>query len=115
MSKEDLRAMTESEIIGFIRIRKKGAKFDMSGYEEETGRCTVENTAILNLFAYLGIYNYTHYLFLDFYKGVGTIYLRYWGDDKNHALEVAGYGTSEIIYEVMKLTILTDNETRRRW
>ncbi len=44
---------------------------------------TVFNTAILNEFADLGIYNYTSYLFLDFHNGTPTIYLKYFLEDEN--------------------------------
>lgn len=91
-------------------------RFEMSGYEGEVkGKCTLHNLAIVNLFADLGIYDYTDYLILDFYKGIGTIYYRYFQTQYNQELELGGYGTTEIIYEIFKLTILTDKRTRRRY
>lgn len=92
-------------------------RFDMSGYESETGNCTVHNINILNEFANLGIYDYTKYLFLDFYKGTSTIYLKYWGTDEYYEDDFGGSTTSEIIYTIFKLTIFKDGEisSRRRF
>jgi hypothetical protein len=86
----------------------------MSGYEGETGQCTKQNLAIVNEFADLGIYDYTSYLFLDFYKGQGTLYLKYFNDTENLEFELGGYTTSEIIYEIFAKTIFTGESRRRR-
>lgn len=94
--------------------RNEHLRFDMSGYESENGKCTIDNQFILNKFAYLGIYDYTDYLFLDFYKGCGTLYYKYFSTDENKEENFGGYGTTEIIYEIFKRTILTDKYTRRR-
>jgi hypothetical protein len=51
-------------------------RFNMSGYDLDLTSTEV-NTNILLLFAKFGIFNYTDYLFLDFFKGTPTIYLRY--------------------------------------
>lgn len=79
----DLKQMTKEEVFNFIRQRlsfndelleqfrhvkkddlaKEHRRFEMSGNESKTGWSTVFNTAILNEFADLGIYNYTSYLF----------------------------------------------------
>ena len=84
-----LEQMTKEEVLNFIRKRlsfgseikrqlkhvdeddfsKEHRRFEMSGCEQTTGWCTLFNTAILNEFANLGIYDYTSYLFLDFDKG----------------------------------------------
>jgi hypothetical protein len=140
MTKEELKKMTDDEIKTFIRntlkfdtssfrhcdkslLDKEHLRFEMSGYENKTGDTTIKNQAILNKFAYLGIYDYTYYLFLDFYKGQGTLYMKYWdangfidasGDDENIEIDFGGYGTVDIIYEIFKLTIFTNYHTRRR-
>lgn len=134
MTKETLQSKTKAEIFDFIRQRltfknniesqlryidkevfkKEHRRFEMSGYEDEIGQCTKHNLAIVNEFADLGIYDYTHYLFIDFYKGHGTLYLKYFNDDKNLEFELGGYGTIEIIYEIFQKTILTKSSTRRR-
>jgi hypothetical protein len=135
---ENLKTNTDEEILNFIRktlefesiindsirlnepfdITKKPQhyRFDMSGYDGNIiGDCTVNNMNILNKFTKLGIYDYTHYLFLDFYQGTPSIYLKYWNSDQNLEIDnLAGYTTSEIILKIFKLTILTDKETRRR-
>lgn len=134
MTTEALKQKTKEEIYEFIRERlafnnniseqlryinsdefkKEHKRFNMSGYETETGKCTVDNLAILNLFADLGIYDYTSYLFLDFYKGTPTLYLNYWCTKDNLEFDYGGYGTTDIIYEVFLKTILSNKPTRRR-
>ena len=94
--------------------KKEHRRFDMSGYDGKKN-CTVFNTAILNVFAYLGIYDYTEYLFLDFHKGHCKLYLKYWNGTKNlELIDSGGYGTTEIIYEVFLNTIFSDRPKRRR-
>jgi len=134
MEKYDLKSKTKEQVLDFIRqrlsfsneiqtqlryitetdFRKEHRRFNMSGYEDITGECTKFNLAILNEFADLGIYDYTSYLFLDFYKGCGTLYYKYFGEDLNQELEFAGLGTTDIIYEILKKTIFSNRNTRRR-
>jgi hypothetical protein len=133
MTKEELKKMSDDEIKAFIRNTLKfdtssfrhcdkslldieHLRFEMSGYENKTGDTTLKNQAILNKFAYLGIYDYTYYLFLDFYKGQGSLYMKYWDDDdENIEIDLGGYGTVDIIHEIFKFTIFTDYSTRRRY
>lgn len=101
----------------FIReILGPNLRFDMSGYESETGSCTEYNQMILNKFAKFGIYDYTHYLFLDFYKGGGSLYLKYWGEKESIELidKFYGWGTSEIIAQIWIMTVGSGREKRRR-
>lgn len=136
MNKEELKLMSSEKICDFIRNRlefnpsvssslryvdtevfkKEHKRFEMSGYERETGECTLHNMSILNLFADLGIYDYTEYLFLDFYKGSGTLYFKHFHnhDDESQEIDYEGEGTVEIIYDIFRLTILSDKPTRRR-
>ena len=133
MTKEELQSKTKEEVIDFIskqlafneveehlryvdkeQFKKEHKRFNMSGYEGKTGECTVSNLAILNEFASLGIYDYTTYLFLDFYKGTGTLYLQYFGENENIELELGGYRTTEIIYTIFEKTIFSNKPTRRR-
>lgn len=133
MTTKTLKSKTKEEIIEFIRNRltfdnlekqlryidseafkKEHKRFEMSGYEKETGQCTINNLAILNVFADLGIYDFTHYLVLDFYKGQSTLYLKYFNDANNSEFELSGYGTTEIIYEIFQKTIFSDKPKRRR-
>lgn len=133
MTKEELQSKTKEEVIDFIsqqlafnevekhlkyvdkeQFKKEHKRFNMSGYEGKIGECTVSNLAILNEFANLGIYDYTTYLFLDFYKGIGTLYLQYFGENENIELELGGYGTTEIIYTIFEKTIFSNKPTRRR-
>jgi len=131
---QEMKSWKDEEILEFIRKRltisldseefarhgvfseeKIKLRFEMSGYENTTGSVTVGNMAILNRFADLGIYDYTNYLFLDFFKGAGTIYWQYCsGNEENESRDVIGYTTSEIILEILKITILSDKGTRRR-
>lgn len=87
----------------------------MSGYESETGECMINNLSIVNEFADLGIYDYTSYLFLDFYKGSPTLYLKYFTEAENLKIDdLDGYGTTEIIYRIFELTIFSNKPKRRR-
>ena len=78
----NLKQMTKEEVFNLIRQRlsfgdefqkqlrnvdkakymKEHRRFEMSGFETQTGWCTVFNNDILNKFADLGIYNYTSYI-----------------------------------------------------
>tara|TARA_B110000285_G_scaffold235494_1_gene317584 strand:- start:1339 stop:1758 length:420 start_codon:yes stop_codon:yes gene_type:complete len=126
---EVIKTMKRSEAIGFIRAcltndDGEKLKFNMSGYDSvdasnslrEMGICTVHNQKVLNVFAYLGLYDYTDFLFLDFYKGGSRLYFKYWNDDELYINEdfTNGHSTSEIIYEIFTLTILSNKTTRRR-
>jgi len=134
MTREILLSKTKNEVLEFIRQRlsfsnniesqlrhsdkeifkKEHRRFEMSGYESETGQYTKHNLEIVNEFADLGIYDYTSYLFLDFYKGHGTLYLKYFNDNENLEFELGGYTTTEIIYEIFTKTIFTGESRRRR-
>ena len=132
---EFLKNANKEEIMAFIRKKlefepfilsqlkslidldgKEHKRFVMSGYDIDfPGTCTVHNQSILNIFAYLGIYDYTKFLFLDFYKGYGTLYLEYWETDISEEIEFDNLGTTEIIYEIFKLTIFSNKTKRRRY
>jgi hypothetical protein len=134
MTAEELQSKTKEEMFNFIREKlafkdniqgqlkntnpddfiKEHRRFEMSGYEGRTGQCTLQNLAIVNEFAELGIYDYTSYLFLDFYKGTGTLYYQYFGDNSHQIEDFSGYGTTEIIYEIFQKTIFSKKPTRRR-
>lgn len=121
----DLKAMDKEAVLDFIRLRlgfsedtqkdiRNHMRFEMSGYESETGECTLWNQSLVNRFADLGIYDSVSYLFLDFYKGQPTLYYQHWTSPLNKEMEMSGYTTSEIIYEILKATCLSDNGKRRR-
>ena len=129
-----LKQMTKEEVLNFIRQRlsfssdikrqlkhvnedafnKEHRRFEMSGHEATTGWCTLFNTAILNEFASLGIYDYTSYLFLDFDNGTPTVYLRYYSDNENLEYDLNGYSTVEIIFTIFELTIFSGKPKRQR-
>jgi len=116
---EYIKTMSEEEIYSFIRgsLIKKGKKlrFIMSGYDSKKVNCTVHNQKVLNTFAYLGIYDYTEFLFLDFYKGGSTLALKYWRDEFIFDEEFGnGNSTSQIIFKIFELTILSERAQRRR-
>ncbi|MDC7142793.1 hypothetical protein PQH04_01110, partial [Bacteroides ovatus] len=114
--------MTKEEVFKFIRQRlsfskelkeqfrhvnkndlaKEHRRFEMSGNESKTGQCTIFNTAILNEFADLGIYDYTSYLFLDFHNGTPTVYLKYFSENENLEYSFTGYTTTEIIFAILE-------------
>jgi len=120
-----LRTMSREAILDYIRGEltqgTERLRFEMSGYDEHqaprwsgeshlriVGSCVLHNQRVLNTFAHLGIYDYSKYLYVDFYKGCGCIYI----DNEEH--EVGGDTTAGIIYEVFKLTILSGKGRRRR-
>jgi hypothetical protein len=131
---EMLKKQSKEDVLNFIRkklefdenfisqfrtidekqIRKEHRRFEMSGYENKIGQCTKHNLNIVNEFADLGIYDYTSYLFLDFYKGTPTLYLKYFNEDENFEFDLGGLGTTEIIYTIFEKTIFTNKRTRRR-
>ena len=90
------RLSFENNIISNLRyvdddkMKKEHERFEMSGYESKKGECTLSNLSIVNKFADLGIYDYTYYLFLDFYKGTPTLYLKYWGSNENEEFDYTG-------------------------
>jgi hypothetical protein len=114
------RLSFENEVATHLRhidkdaFKKEHRRFEMSGYESKVGQCTIFNQTVLNEFADLGIYDYTNYLFLDFYKGHGNLYLQYFNNKENLEFELGGHGTTEIIYFVFTKTIFSDNPQRRR-
>ena len=137
MTKEKLQNISGNQICDFIRerlsfvkyipylenqirrtefndLREEHRRFDMSGYESKTGDCTLQNMSILNEFADMVIYDYTKYLFLDFYKGGGELYYQYWEDRVNLQMGYAGEGTVDIIYDIFQKTIFSGKCTRRR-
>lgn len=125
-SKEDVltfirkRLAFDEDIVNQLRyidsngLNKEHRRFEMSGYESNKGECTLHNLSILNEFADIGIYDYTSYLFLDFYKGQGILYLKYFNTNENLEYEFGGDGTAEIIYKIFELTIFSNINTRRR-
>ncbi len=135
MTVEELKNSPKEAVMDFIRQRlsfdtgvlssirgleyeqskKEHKRFEMSGYESKTGQCTLWNMSVLNEFADLGIYDYTSYLFLDFYKGTPTLYMKYFNENENLEFdELSGYGTTELIYKIFELTIFSDKGKRRR-
>lgn len=131
---EMLQKKTKKDVFNFIRSRlsfdnnivsqfrhidteemiKEHRRFEMSGYENNKGKCTLHNQNILNEFADLGIYDYTSYLFLDFYKGTPTLYMKHFMEYENLKFELGGYGTTEIIYLIFEKTIFSNKGIRRR-
>lgn len=125
-----LKTMSDEAIKDFIRLELsrdgERLRFEMSGYDDHDtlkdptthrlkGTCVMHNQKVLNTFAYLGIYDYTDYLYVDFYKGGGRLGYRLWGGRHEHKeVELAGDGTIEIILAVFKLTVLSNRDTRRR-
>lgn len=98
-------------------ISKEHYRFDMSGYETDMGFVVQHNQMVLNKFAHLGIYDYTYFLCLDFYKGGGTLYMKYWNTDIDSGgikVDLWGLSTVEIIYKIFELTVFTNRPTRRR-
>jgi len=132
MTIQELKSMSRHEVLNFVRKRlafddsvaiscrnsnyeHEHLRFDMSGYETKTGQCTVHNQMVLNRFADLGIYDYSGALFLDFYKGGVKLYIAPMVmDDNVVTYDLTNLGTTEIIYEIFKLTIFSQEKTARR-
>ncbi|RCS28322.1 hypothetical protein DUT90_01190 [Polaribacter sp. WD7] len=96
------------------KMNKEHRRFEMSGYESNIGDCTLHNLSIVNEFSDLGIYDFTSYLFIDFYKGTPTLYMKYFNEHENLEFDYSGYGTTEIIYEIFEKTIFSNKTKRRR-
>lgn len=127
---EDLRTMTKEQIMDYIRymLRDPDAtdyhtqhrRIDMSGFNPEGTTNTQYNMDIINVFAHLGIYDYVDFLTLNCWKGWNGLYYRYsdmpenynyFGNARNLMAcveeDLSGYGTVEIIYRILEVTILS--------
>lgn len=127
MTQEELKKMPMSEVKNFIRqalsfknvyphlsddirhmdaeqIEKEHLRFEMSGLDIDS---VSRNMNILNRFEYLGIYDCVDCLFLKFHKGIPKVTIQYRNDDECHWYEFPGFTTTEIIYEIFKLTIFS--------
>ena len=115
---EYLQKLTKNELMAYIRgrltVNQKKQSFEFSGYESKTGECTLKNQGILNIFSDLGIYDYTTFLFLDFYKGTPTIYFQYFSENEVYKINLDACSTSEIIYSIFQITIFSGKHKRRR-
>lgn len=128
---EDIREMTEEDVKDFIRRSLANdpshytnedaiylvdhKRFDMSGFDHGSpGSAVRKSFNILDIFSYLGIYSYTTYLCLDFRKGGVYLYFQDWPSEESHELELHGYTTTEIIYEIFTHTILSNKPRRSR-
>lgn len=121
---ETMDELTKEATLDFIRMIllkdestdiKDHYRFEMSGYENLTGQCTIHNIFVLNKFAHLGIYDFTNFLSLDFYKGSVCLYFEYFGDfDNVQKVDLSGYGTTEIIYQILLRTVYSGKPKRRR-
>ncbi len=80
----------------------------------KTGQCTIFNTAILNEFANLGIYDYTSYLFLDFHNGTPPFISKYFSENENLEYTFTGYTTTEIIFAILGTDYLLRKAQRNR-
>lgn len=146
---KELKEMTDKELYKFIRERlsiknniewmrfnyfrlsesRHGLGFEMSGYDNGDdcknnnlhGTCEIYNRHLLDIFSDIGIYDYTKFLDLDFYKGSGFLHYKLFYDYKynepfnvHKIIDFGNESTSTIIFNILKLTVLSDNEERRR-
>lgn len=95
---------------------KDHIRFDMTGYDIPSKNFfnAVHTNYILSLFAGIGIFDYTDFLYLDFYKGNPTLYLRHWSENETIEVDLSGYGTVEIIDTIIEMTVLSGKYKRRR-
>ena len=126
---EFLKTATKTDIKDWIRykltvrdsyggrpdmIKGYRRRFEFSGYENKTGDCTLHNLSVLNTFAYLGIYDYTDFIFLDFYKGSVDLHYKFFQSKEYICEDLTGYGTVDIIFFILNITIFSNNRERRR-
>jgi hypothetical protein len=128
MTVEILKQMSKDDVLDFIRQRRTITKEDFSieklrfDFDARDTKGTIHNMNILNLFADLGIYDYTNYLFLNSRKGNFTLYMFYWSHESirnaepedMHLIfdEYGGWSTSEIIYDVFEKTIFSNEPNK---
>jgi len=113
---ENIKSKEIERIRKKITINGEKLRFDMSGYyNNKKGDIVVMNDNILKIFADEGIYDYTTFLYLDFYKGLPQLYLQYWNEKIVRKYEFCGYTTTEIIFEILVLTIYSGKSERRRY
>ena len=87
---------------------KSRLRFDMGVLFDEVSECVEKNQFIIDLFKYLGIYDYTSSFSLKFHKGCPILNYVYYNEFFEHENdELGGHTTSEIIYEIFKLTIFS--------
>jgi len=114
MTLDQLLALNEDDALIYIRGMLHGDKFNMSGYnnDDTPGTCVAHNMHILLKFAHLGIFDAHDFLYLDFYKGTGTLF--YGADRDLCSTEDAfgGLGTKDIILEILKLCKSGPNRRR---
>ncbi|MCD8166929.1 MAG: hypothetical protein LUE93_12930 [Bacteroides sp.] len=124
MKPETLKTLSREEVYQFIReclifppppedrndnagvttFRQPYHRFSIATSSAESSL----NQLILSRFADLGIYNYTNYLYLDFYEGIPTLYFQYREEAANRMIELPGVDTVEIIYEIFRYTIFSE-------
>ena len=110
------RVLTTNEIRAIL-TDFDGTKhsFNMSGYDGgKPGSCEQHNNAIMMRFAPFGLYDYTHFLAFDCYKGMPTVHFKYWGEDEVREKDYSGWSTSTIIHDIFQLTVGSGRPTRRR-
>ena len=120
--------MTDEQLEEFVRGRlaygrhalsetrseeKPHKRFDMSGYGDRCGSCQLHNTAILNLFADCGIYNKILVIYLVAYKGTMVLYYTPWGEAELHSVEYGGWGTVDILCDIIKRMAALEGMPRR--
>lgn len=92
----------------YVIRQKSRLRFDMEVLFKEVSECVEKNQFIIDLFKNLGIYNYTSKFSLKFHKGCPFINYVYYNEFLEHENDVlGGYTTSELIYEIFKLTIFS--------
>ena len=131
MNAQELKNKTKDEVFDFIRQRlshsleerdlkyvneadfkKEHMRFRMSGERDiDVPLDIVHNQSVINKFADLGIYKGADFINTSFWKGSGMLYIGILGSGElNHCpieeIEISGWGTVDIIYEILKKTIL---------
>jgi hypothetical protein len=127
---EHIKKMSDVELDFFVRERLKfprheltadtdsngrliHKRFDMSGYGD-CGSCQIHNTSIINLFSDCGIYDKIKFFYLDSYKGDMDLIYQGWDNDEVLRVNFSGFGTVEIIKEILKILVINCNFKTRR-
>ena len=101
----------------YFRISESrgGLAFDMSGYDsKKPGDCHKYNQYILSLFSDLDLARNMSVMYLDFYKGSGGFSYMYWDDDELEYFDLSGHSTTDIIYRIINICIISNITQRRR-
>lgn len=119
---EQLRDLTDEGLDLFISFKlnrlsqdeKKHLRFNMSG----CGNARKHNQDILAIFEDYGIYDSTHYLYLDTHKGAVHLYYHMWDKEfdepRTGIMDLTTWGTRAIIKTILETFVINHPSRFRR-